>query len=393
MIRRAAEDTLHKIANYYKCVAVIGPRQSGKTTLVRNTFPHLPYANMENPDTRAFATEDPRGFLKTYSGGAILDEIQNTPNIFSYLQQVLDETIEKGRFILTGSNNFLLQASISQSLAGRVGYLYLLPFSQSELGFDSFSLTQSLLNGGYPPIVAEKIPMHSWMSNYVKTYVERDVRMIKNITNYFAFEKLLRLCALRIGQLVNFSSISLELGYDVKTIKSWIGVLEQSFIVFLLQPYHTNLKKRVVKTPKLYFYDTGLASYLLGIKDEDYLEHHPMKGALFENYVLLEWIKRRFNWSEDSKLYFWRDRSGHELDAIIEDHPDHFAVEIKSGSTIQEDYLKNLKYWKELNPNPQKLLLIYNGDDEYQRSDGINIVPFTKMHEYFDKNLNKINYL
>ena len=295
MIKREAETELLILANQFKAVAVIGPRQSGKTTLVRMVFKDKPYANLENPDIRKFAMEDPRGFLSNYPKGAVLDEIQRVPELFSYLQQILDDSTTNGLFVLTGSNNFLLQESISQSLAGRVGYLFLLPLSLQEINDQEFNINQLIFKGGYPALYNETTEPAKWYPNYIRTYVERDVRLIKNITDLFAFERFLRLCAGRIGQLFNMSNLAIEVGVDVKTISSWIGILETSFIVFRLQPYHANFNKRIVKMPKLYFYDTGLAVALLGVENAEQLKLHPFRGSLFENMVVIndnrEWTK------------------------------------------------------------------------------------------------------
>lgn len=260
MIKREAEEELMKLASQFKAVALIGPRQSGKTTLARHAFRDKPYVNLENPDIRRFALEDTRGFFAQYKGGAILDEAQRVPQLFSYLQQMLDEDKTAGRFIITGSNNFLLQENISQSLAGRIAYLILLPFSLTELQETKTGrLPDFLFNGLYPPIYDQPVETKTWYANYIRTYIERDVRQLKNISDLFAFERFVRLCAGRIGQLLNMSNLAVEVGVDTKTINSWMGILESSFIIYKLQPHHRNFNKRVVKMPKIYFYDTGLA--------------------------------------------------------------------------------------------------------------------------------------
>jgi len=266
MIFRKAEHEIRNLAAQFKAVAVVGPRQSGKTTLVRSVFDHIPYVNLENPDIRRYALDDPRGFLSNYPQGAILDEAQRVPELFSYLQQILDETATHGLFIITGSNNFLLQESISQSLAGRVGYMYLLPLSFEEIGDKNFNSNVLLFKGGYPTLYNEETDTVKWYANYIRTYVERDVRMLKNITDLIAFERFLRLCAGRIGQLLNMSSLAVEVGVDVKTIGSWISVLEASFIVFRLQPYHESFNKRIVKMPKLYFMIRAWLLHFSGLK-------------------------------------------------------------------------------------------------------------------------------
>ncbi len=318
MIYREAEQELRKLSIQFKAVAVTGPRQSGKTTLVRKVFTGKPYVNLENPDTRKFALEDPRGFLSNYPDGAVLDEVQRTPELFSYLQQILDESDETGLFILTGSNNFLIQENISQSLAGRVGYLFLLPLSLKEIDRPEENSNQILFRGGYPALYHENADTTKFYANYIRTYIERDVRLLKNITDLYAFERFLRLCAGRVGQLLNMNSMATEVGVDVKTIGSWIGVLETSFIVFRLQPYHRNFKKRIVKMPKLYFYDTGLAIALLGVESASQLSLHPFKGSLFENLVIVEFLKRCYNLGKPNNLFFWRVNTGNEIDLVIE---------------------------------------------------------------------------
>lgn len=380
MIQRDAENELIKLAEQFKAVAVTGPRQSGKTTLVRKVFSQKPYANLENPDIRRFAVEDPRGFLSNYPLGAILDEVQRAPELFSYLQQILDEHDDKGLFILTGSNNFLLQNNISQSLAGRVAYLYLLPLSLAEISTEGKQDTnQRLLNGGYPALYNEPVEPAKFYANYIRTYIERDVRLLKNITDLFAFERFLRLCAGRTGQLLNMSSLATEVGVDVKTIGSWIGVLETSFIVFRLQPFHKNFNKRIVKMPKLYFYDTGLALALLGVENTSQLGLHPFRGNLFENLVIVDFLKRRYNNGQTNNLFFWRDNTGNEIDLLIEINNRRVPVEIKSGQTITNDFFKGIRYWNKLTKT-EGGILIYGGDTGQKRSTNITIVPISEMH-------------
>jgi len=380
MIQRDAENELIKLAEQFKAVAVTGPRQSGKTTLVRKVFSQKPYANLENPDIRRFAVEDPRGFLSNYPLGAILDEVQRAPELFSYLQQILDEHDDKGLFILTGSNNFLLQNNISQSLAGRVAYLFLLPLSLAEISTQAKQDTnQRLLKGGYPALYNEPVEPAKFYANYIRTYIERDVRLLKNITDLFAFERFLRLCAGRTGQLLNMSSLATEVGVDVKTIGSWIGVLETSFIAFRLQPYHQNFNKRIVKMPKLYFYDTGLALALLGVENTSQLGLHPFRGNLFENLVIVDFLKRRYNNGQTNNLFFWRDNTGNEIDLLIEINNRRVPVEIKSGQTITNDFFKGIRYWNKLTKT-EGGILIYGGDTKQKRSNHITIVPITEMH-------------
>lgn len=378
MLKREAENELRNLARQFKSVAVVGPRQSGKTTLVREVFRDKPYANLENPDIRSFAIEDPRGFLAGFPNGAVLDEIQRVPELFSYLQQILDESNEKGQFILTGSNNFILQENISQSLAGRVAYLFLLPLSLSEINSNEANSNEHILKGGYPALLDTKIDPERFYKNYISTYVERDVRLIKNITDLYSFEKLLRLCAGRIGQLLNMNSLATEVGVDIKTISSWIGVLETSFIVFRLYPHHQNYNKRLVKMPKLYFYDTGLATALLGIEQVNQLMYHPFRGALFENVVILEFLKKRLNTGRSNNLFFWRNHIGNEVDLLIEEQARIIPVEIKSGQTITADYFKGLNYWQKITGTDQGYI-IYDGQEHQIRSNGIQVIPFNTL--------------
>ncbi|MFC2089634.1 ATP-binding protein [Bacteroidota bacterium] len=378
MIKRDAEAELIELSRQFKAVAVTGPRQSGKTTLVRKVFGHKPYISLENPDTRKYAQEDPRGFLSDFPDGAVLDEIQRAPELFSYLQQILDETSNPGSFILTGSNNFLLQENISQSLAGRVGYLFLLPLSLNEIKQYEIPSNQLMIKGGYPYLFDQKVTAGKYYANYISTYVERDLRQLKNITNLFAFERFLRLCAGRTGQLLNMNNMATEVGVDVKTIASWIGVLETSFVAFRLQPYYKNYNKRVVKTPKLYFYDTGLASSLLGINQPEELSLSPFRGGLFENLVVVEFLKHHYNHGINNKLWFWRNNTGNEIDLLVDNGVKQIPVEIKSGKTISEDFFKGLKYWGKLT-GEKNGFLIYDGTEKQSRSDGITVLPLSEI--------------
>ena len=386
MIAREAEAEILLLAAHFKAVAIVGPRQSGKTTLTRALFPNKPYVNVENPDIRNFATEDPRGFLSQYRGGAIFDEAQRVPELFSYLQQILDETSEKGLFIITGSNNFLLQESISQSLAGRVGYLNLLPLSIREIhGVSSVNLNNLLLRGGYPTLHIDTIDPQKWYSNYIRTYVERDVRLIKNISNLVVFERFIRLCAGRVGQLLNLNNLSVEVGVDSKTIQSWIGLLEMSFIAFRVQPYHQSFNKRIVKMSKLYFYDTGLVAALLGIEHEKQLDVNVYRGALFENLIVLELLKARYNRGNLIPLYFWRDSQGHEVDLLFERDNELVPVEIKSGQTITSAYFKGIEYWQKLTKGSMgnRGFIVYAGSTIQHRSQYITVLTYYEKQELY----------
>lgn len=349
----------------FKALAIVGPRQSGKTTLAKLLAPRKPYVSFENPDTRYLFESDPRGFLAAYAGGAVFDEAQYVPKLFNYLQQILDDSPVNGRFILTGSNNFLLVEKISQSLAGRIVYTDLLPFSIKEISriknFDC-SADNLIFNGGYPAIVYEGRKRLPWFQSYVRNYIERDVRLLKNITNYSLFQKFISLCAGRIGQQLNLTNLGNECGVDHKTIQSWIGVLEASFIIYLLPPYYKNFNKRIVKSPKLYFCDTGLACYLMGIQEKEQLRHHPFRGALFENMVVAEMLKTRYNKGLRSNLYYFRDNTGNEIDVLIDEGEKIIPVEIKSAETISPVFFRGLEFWEKLTDN-KKGYIVYGGKE------------------------------
>lgn len=342
----------------------------------------MPYVSLENPDTRLFATNDPRGFLSTYPQGAILDEVQRVPELFSYLQQTLDETNKTGLFILTGSNNFSLQEGISQSLAGRIGYLTLLPLTVSELDHLSpESLEATLFKGFYPPLYNQPIEPCLWFANYIRTYIERDVRQLRNISNLQLFERFVRLCAGRIGQLLNVNSLALECGIDQKTASGWLSILESSYLIFRLPPYHQNFNKRLTKMTKLYFHDVGLACALLGIQELSQLTHHPLKEALFENLCISEVMKIRQNKLQDKGMYFWRTHVGHEIDLLIEQAHDLLAIEIKSGQTLKSEAFKGLEFWNQLTGSMGGLL-VYSGSETQKRSSGISVTPWQQLDSY-----------
>ncbi len=375
MISRIAEKKTIDLSAKFKAVAVTGARQSGKTTLIKKVFKKKPYVSLENPDKRTFALEDPKGFLATYPNGAVLDEVQRVPELFSYLQEILDSSKEKGLFILSGSNNFLLQQNISQTLAGRVGYLNLLPFSLSELKKGKLlpnNDDELMLNGFYPPIYDQGIPASDWCPNYIRTYIEKDVRQIKNVSDLIVFERFVKLLAGRNGQELNMNSFAVECGVDMKTIQSWIGILESSFIIYLLRPHHQNFNKTIVKRPKLYFYDTAIVCSLLGITTTEQLNLHPLRGAIFECMVIGEMLKQRTNLGLPVNLFYWRDKTGHEIDIIIDDAGKLTPVEIKSGKTISTEFFKHLKYWNNLN-GTKKSILLYAGEESQKRSDGVEV--------------------
>jgi predicted AAA+ superfamily ATPase len=373
MLERTLSHKLSAIAQKFQVITLTGPRQSGKTTLVKASFPSLPYVSLEEPDIRQVALTDPRGFLSNYREGAILDEIQNTPDLFSYIQTIVDED-RNVQFILTGSSNFLLMEKISQTLAGRTSVLQLLPFSLQELegGGISFNEYESLIfQGQYPRIYDRDIDPTDFYPAYIQTYVERDVRMMKNIGDINAFIRFIQLCAGRAGQLLNYSSLANDAGISPNTAKSWISILEASYILFRLQPYHKNFNKRLVKSPKLYFYDTGLVCSLLGIQDASQVGVHYLKGALFENQVINEIIKRDFNQGVRRYPYFWQDSRGKEIDCLIVDGEVITPIEIKSGKTISNSYFENLNYWRRLaGVSEDKGYVVYGGNNSIQTSSG-----------------------
>lgn len=379
MISRIATNRLKKLGSTFRAVAVVGPRQSGKTTLCKFVFPNKPYVSLENPDVWEFSKIDPRGFLNQFPSGAILDEVQKAPHLFSYLQQILDETTKRGLFILSGSNNFLLQESITQTLAGRIGYLQLLPLSLDEI-HQHQKLPKQFYNaafkGGYPEVWARKISSLDWYPNYINTYIERDVRQLKNIANLSLFLKFLKLCAGRTGQILNMASLGNDCGVDAKTIASWLSILQSSYIIYLLKPFHNNFNKRTIKSPKLYFYDTGLCCNLLGIEKYNQLNTHALKGAIFENLIISELLKQRLNNGLPDNLYYWRDKTGNEVDVVLESANKLTAIELKAGETISLDYFKGIEYFASVTNQVQKKILIYNGTDTQERKNNTSIFPW-----------------
>lgn len=381
MYVREIAPIIQKFATLYPVIGITGPRQSGKTTLARLLFPKLPYLSFENLDTRLQAQQDPRAFLTTYRNGALFDEVQHVPELLSYLQQIVDESSECGRYVITGSQNFALNAHITQTLAGRVGMITLLPLSLFELG-DNMEPTDAIFKGGYPGLHKLRMNPTDFYPNYIQTYIERDARQIKSIENLGRFQTFLKLCAGRVGQLINFSALAQDAGISHTTAREWLTILEASYIIFTLQPYHQNFNKRLIKMPKLYFYDVGLACTLLGLEKEEQVENHYLKGALFENLVILEILKARINKGLPPNLYFWRNRTGHEVDLIGEWGGVIRAIEIKYGSTFQADYIKNLKYFMDLCKLKAKVAsyLVYTGNQTCKHLE-IELVPATQAHE------------
>lgn len=368
MIPRHAERTLRALARHYPVVALTGPRQSGKTTLARATFPDRPYASLEDLDLREFATSDPRGFLAQYPDGAVLDEAQRAPGLFSYLQTEVDRDGRLGRFVLTGSQQFGLFSGISQSLAGRAGLVHLLPFALGELpdAMAPKDLETLLWRGLYPPVIHRDAPPHQWYGDYLATYIERDVRNMLGVRDLAAFRRFVRMCAARTAQSVNLSMLAADCGITHNTAKAWISVLEASYVVFLLPPHHRNFGKRLVKAPKLYFYDTGLATRLLGIQAPRDLAIGPMRGPLFETWVAAEFVKRRCHLGLSPELYHWRDSSGVEIDLLVERAQSLFPIEAKAGRTIAADWLRPLERYLEWS-GAARGALVYGGEGSRQR--------------------------
>lgn len=367
MFKRELETELKDLAKGYPVITVIGPRQSGKTTIVQHAFPEKMYANLEYPDIRALAFKDPRGFLDQFPNGAILDEIQRVPQLLSYIQPLVDKKDQKGMFILTGSHQLELQEAISQSLAGRTAILTLLPLNLAELeraGFD-LSVNEWILKGGYPRIYKENLDPTKAYRSYFQTYVERDLRQVIQVKDLIQFERFVQILAGRIGQILNMEEIGGEVGLSSHTVKHWISILEASFIVFRLSPYFENFGKRIIKSPKLFFNDAGLAAYLLGIENETQLNRDPLRGNLFENAIILELKKYRLNRGLDPSLYYYRDIQKNEVDIIYKKGYELVPIEIKSSKTFHQEFIQKLQYFQIIAKKraPQSYL-IYAGDLE-----------------------------
>lgn len=371
LIKREIEGQIREAATQFPVVAVIGPRQSGKTTLVEMVFPDHAYVSLEDFDVRTRALADPRGFLAEYptSAGIILDEIQNAPVLLSYIQTIVDREKKKGFFIVTGSQNILVHEAITQTLAGRIALLTLLPLSISELdsaGLLPDKIETLVCKGSYPQIYIENIPPTRLYANYILTYVERDVRQMKQITDLETFQRFIRLCAGRIGQVVNLESLGNDCGVNHSTIKSWLSVLEASYIIFSLYPYYKNFGKRLVKSPKLYFVDTGLACSLLNIKSDQELADHYLRGGLVESLILSDIRKQRYNLDQQPNMYFWRDYTGNEIDCIL-DELNPVPVEIKAGKTVATDFFKAFDNWNTLTESATKKYYVVYGGNEVQK--------------------------
>ena len=367
MIQRDLEPHLKQAVKKFPLVGIVGPRQSGKTTLAKAVFPAYEYISLEDLDNRLFATDDPRGFLATYSRPTIFDEIQKVPQLFSYLQTHVDEVQTSGQYILTGSQHFLLHEKISQTLAGRIALFTLLPLTTSELQAARITCDtyeEYMFHGMYPRLYEHAVKPTDWYPSYIQTYIERDIRDLKQVGNLSTFQTFVKLCAGRIGQLLNLSSLARDCGITHNTAKAWISLLETSFILFLLRPYYENFGKRLVKMPKLYFYDTGLACSLLGLQHSQEITTHYLKGGLFENFVISEYIKQKYHQQQPVDYYFWPDKTGHEIDLLGVKAATLFTTEIKAGKTITPDYFSDSVYFSKIQKSQKNLVqyIVYGGD-------------------------------
>lgn len=374
IIKRELTSKVIEASKEFPVVAIVGPRQSGKTTLAQETFPKHKYISLEDLDVRDLATSDPRQFLTDYptKHGMILDEIQHAPQLLSYMQTIVDREKKNGYFIVTGSQNFLVDEAITQTLAGRMAVLTLLPLSISELkNADKLpAKIETLIHkGSYPKAHAKNVSIERLYSNYMRLYVERDVRQIQNVSNLNTFQKFIRLCAGRIGSEVNLTSLGNDCGVNHNTIKAWISILEASYVIFLLHPYYKNFGKRLVKTPKLYFVDTGLACSLLKIRTANELLTHSMRGGLVESLIISDFLKQQYNLEQQPSLYFWRDHTGNEIDCIIDESKYPVPVEIKSAKTVTSDFFKELNHWQDVTERIDiPKFLIYGGSEDQNKS-------------------------
>lgn len=387
IISRDIEPRLKLLARQFPAIILTGPRQSGKSTLCKSVFHHHSYATLESPDVRSFALEDPRGFLAQFPKGAILDEIQQCPRLSSYLQELLDSDPQPGRWILTGSQNFSLMASTSQSLAGRAAILHLLPLSRHEVArFPRHpkTLNETLLTGGYPRILDHDLKPADWLSSYVATYLERDVRSFAHIGDLATFQRFTQLCAGRIGQLLNLSALASDCGISSPTAKAWLSILEASFIAFRLPSYHSNISKRLIKMPKLHFYDSALACWLLGIRDVRQLDLHPLRGAIFESWTVSEIIKNRFNHGEANGVYFYRDKAGLESDVLVRGKDSFTVVEAKAGQTISSDLAASAQRVAGCLAEERQnaIAVVIHGGNEMQKRNSTVYLPWHAVQDF-----------
>lgn len=390
LVQRRIQPTIIELARSFPVVTVAGPRQSGKTTLCRMAFPNLRYVSLEDPDERRFALDDPRGFLGEYGSGAVFDEVQRAPELLSYLQGMVDEDPQPGRFVLTGSVNLAVRSEVTQSLAGRTALVTLLPLDveEREMLSPAGDLWQAVWQGGYPAIHHRDVPADRWMAAYVSTYVERDVRQHLAVGDLAAFQGFLEVAASQTANLVNQTALGDGVGVSHNTARSWLSVLEAGYLVTRLPPLHRNLKKRVVKAPKLHFIDSGLACWLLGIRRPGQLKSHPLRGALFESWVASEISKAIANQGVRSRLHYWRDHRGREVDVVVDRGRDLVAVEMKSGATVHPSFFESLERFsrlaREAVPPPQdgvRRVLVAGNADRQQRSGGL-VLPWREVQTY-----------
>ena len=387
MIERELKNKLLELISKYPIVTLTGPRQSGKSTLLKTSFPDYKYVSLEDPDIRLFASEDTRGFITTYPNKTIIDEVQRVPELFSYLQTHVDKENKVGLYLLAGSHNFLLIENVNQSLAGRTAILRLLPFSHREMVSANIlpeTIEEEIYKGSYPRLYDKNINPTDFYPYYIQTYVERDVRLMKNIGDLSKFIRFVKMCAGRIGQILNLSSLANECGISVSTATAWMSLLEASYIAYLLKPDHNNYAKRLVKSPKLYFYDTGLACSLLDIKSASQVSSHFLKGGLFENLVINEFVKDSLNKGGEANLTFWRDSTGNEVDLLQTVGGKQYAYEIKSGATYSSDYFKGIGKWAKLSGAvPEQCYAIYSGNKSIKTSLGevVSWQDISVMHQ------------
>ncbi|HEX7026238.1 MAG TPA: ATP-binding protein [Gammaproteobacteria bacterium] len=387
-IERHASKTLRRLSRAFPIIGLTGPRQAGKTTLAQHHYPRKPYVSLENPDQLDFARSDPKGFLAQFPKGAILDEVQRCPSLFSYLQGLVDARGQMGQFVLTGSQQFGFRAQLSQTLAGRIGLIHLLPFSLPELnanGRSPLPLNEQLWKGFYPPMYDRDIQPNDWYANYTQTYIERDVQQLIQIKDLNTFRTFLRICAGRAGQIINLSGIGNDCGISHNTVKEWLSVLEAGYIIFRLPPHFKNFSKRLIKSPKLYFYDTGLLCWLLGVKQPDQLSVNPLRGAIFENFVISEVLKTQYANGDTPGLYFWRDNLGLEIDLIIDRGQTLIPVEIKAGQTISQDFMKNLEKWKALAGKTAQSAFLVHGGEQAQKRTAAHILSWNNLEPLLSK--------
>lgn len=387
MINREVEKELKIISKEFPVVAILGPRQSGKTTLAQKFFTKHKYISMEDLDIRQYALNDPKGFLSKYKKNIIIDEFQHVPNLLSYLQTHIDSLKEEGIFILTGSHNYLMMEKISQSLAGRVGIITLLPCSIKEIKLFNkrISVNELIYNGFYPRLYDKKIRPHSFYKSYLNTYIERDVRLLKNISDYNTFAGFVKIMAGYTGQILNTKAIADDCGISHNTVKAWLSILETSYIIYRLPPYYKNFKKRIIKNPKIYFYDTGLVCYLLSIKSSEEFDTHYLRGSIFETFIISEIMKYLYNHYEKFNLFYWRDNHKKEIDLIIDNGDTVKSLEIKSSHTFNKEMTQGLKYWSKISSFPlNDSYLVYRGDNDMLYNN-INVINWRKINTIWEK--------